>query len=53
MSVAKAPPDGYTLFFSTVGAVVITPNMRADLPYDVLRDFAPVTLVVATRSCWW
>ena len=45
-TVAKSPPDGYTLFLSTVGAVGITPNMRTDLPYDVLRDFAPVTLVV-------
>ena len=42
-SVAKAAPDGYTLFLSTVGAVAITPHMRTDLPYDTLRDFAPVT----------
>jgi tripartite-type tricarboxylate transporter receptor subunit TctC len=48
--VAKSPPDGYTLFLSTVGAVGITPNMRADLPYDVLRDFAPVTLVVRNTT---
>ena len=49
-SVAKAPPDGYTLFLSTVGAVAITPNMRTDLPYDVLRDFATVTLVVRNTT---
>ena len=48
--VAKSPPDGYTLFLSTVGAVAITPNMRNDLPYDVLRDFAPVTLVVRNTT---
>ena len=30
--VAKAEPDGYTLFFSTAGALSIIPNMRADLP---------------------
>jgi tripartite-type tricarboxylate transporter receptor subunit TctC len=48
--VAKSPPDGYTLFLSTVGAVGITPNMRTDLPYDVLRDFAPVTLVVRNTT---
>lgn len=48
--VAKSPPDGYTLFLSTVGAVAITPNMRADLPYDTLRDFAPVTLVVRNTT---
>ena len=49
-SVAKAPADGYTLFLSTVGAVAITPNMRTDLPYDVLRDFAAVTLVVRNTT---
>jgi len=49
-AVAKSPPDGYTLFLTTVGAVAITPNMRNDLPYDVLRDFAAVTLVVRNTT---
>ncbi len=49
-AVAKSQPDGYTLFLTTVGAVAITPNMRTDLPYDVLRDFAPVTLVVRNTT---
>ena len=49
-SVAKAAPDGYTLFLSTVGAVAITPHMRTDLPYDTLRDFAPVTMVVGNTT---
>jgi tripartite-type tricarboxylate transporter receptor subunit TctC len=40
--VAKAEPDGYTLFFTTVGAVAINPGLRHDLPYDPVRDFAPV-----------
>ena len=40
--VAKAEPDGYTLFFTTVGAVAINPGLRHDLPYDPLKDFAPV-----------
>jgi tripartite-type tricarboxylate transporter receptor subunit TctC len=44
--VAKSDPDGHTLFFTTSGAVAINPNMRADLPYDPVRDFAPVTLLV-------
>jgi tripartite-type tricarboxylate transporter receptor subunit TctC len=48
--VAKSQPDGYTLFLTTVGAVAITPNMRTDLPYDVLRDFAPVILVVRNTT---
>jgi tripartite-type tricarboxylate transporter receptor subunit TctC len=49
-AVAKSPPDGYTLFLTTVGAVAITPHMRNDLPYDVLRDFAAVTLVVRNTT---
>jgi tripartite-type tricarboxylate transporter receptor subunit TctC len=40
--VAKSEPDGYTLFFSTVGALAINPAFRADLPYDPVKDFAPV-----------
>src|SRR6185436_6564871 len=48
--VAKSAPDGYTLFLTTVGAVGITPHMRTDLPYDTLRDFAPVTLVVRNTT---
>jgi tripartite-type tricarboxylate transporter receptor subunit TctC len=40
--VAKAEPDGYTLFFTTVGAVAINPGLRKDLPYDPVKDFAPV-----------
>jgi tripartite-type tricarboxylate transporter receptor subunit TctC len=40
--VAQADPDGYTLFFTTVGAVAIAPAFRSDLPYDPLKDFAPV-----------
>jgi tripartite-type tricarboxylate transporter receptor subunit TctC len=42
--VAKAEPDGYTLFFTTVGAVAINPGLRSDLHYDPIRDFAPVGL---------
>ena len=40
--VAQSDPDGYTLFFTTVGAVAINPAFRSDLPYDPLKDFAPV-----------
>lgn len=48
--VAKSEPDGHTLFFSTSGALTINPNLRSDLPYDPLRDFAPVTLLVTTSE---
>src|SRR5262244_2669612 len=48
--VAKSEPDGHTLFLTTVGAVAITPGMRNDLPYDTLRDFAPITLIVRNTT---
>ena len=48
--VAKAEPDGHTIFLTTVGAVAITPHMRNDVPYNTLRDFAPVTLVVRNTT---
>lgn len=41
-TIAKAEPDGYSLFMSTVGAVAINPGLRKDLPYDPMRDFAPI-----------
>jgi tripartite-type tricarboxylate transporter receptor subunit TctC len=40
--VAQSDADGYTLFFTTVGAVAINPAFRSDLTYDPLKDFAPV-----------
>ena len=40
--VAKAAPDGYTLGMGPVGALAISPNMIAKMPYDILRDFTPV-----------
>jgi tripartite-type tricarboxylate transporter receptor subunit TctC len=47
-AVARAAPDGYTLFFATSAALVTNPFMMKALPYDPLKDFAPVALV--TRS---
>ena len=42
--VAKAAPDGYTLMMGSPGPLTINPNMNAKMPYDSLRDFAPVSL---------
>jgi tripartite-type tricarboxylate transporter receptor subunit TctC len=44
--VAKAEPDGYTLFFTTVGAVAINPALRSNLAYDPVKDFAPIGMAV-------
>jgi tripartite-type tricarboxylate transporter receptor subunit TctC len=42
---AKAPPDGYTLLFSSSAAVVINPLLNK-VSYDSARDYAPISLVV-------
>src|SRR5580658_2577522 len=43
--VAKSDPDGYSLFLTTAGAVTVSPHIMPSMPYDSLRDFAPVALV--------
>src|SRR5262249_843383 len=42
---AKAAPDGYTLFLGGVGSHALNPNLIEKLPYDPIRDFAPVVLL--------
>jgi tripartite-type tricarboxylate transporter receptor subunit TctC len=42
--VAKSAPDGYTLVMGTPGSMTINPNLTAKMPYDTLRDFAPISL---------
>jgi tripartite-type tricarboxylate transporter receptor subunit TctC len=46
---AQANPDGYTLFLGSVGNLAQNPALKAKLPYDPVRDFAPAALV-ATSS---
>jgi tripartite-type tricarboxylate transporter receptor subunit TctC len=48
--VARAEPDGHTLFMTTVGAVAVTPHLVAKPGYDPIRDFAPVSLVVRNTT---
>ena len=42
-AVAKSAPDGYTLLVGSAGTHAINPAVYANLPYDPLKDFAPVT----------
>ena len=44
---ARAPADGYTLFFTEPATFVINPHLYRKLPYDPIADFAPITVV-----CW-
>src|SRR3989441_1573833 len=44
--VAESEADGYTLFFTPVGAVAINPALHSNLPYDPVKDFAPVGMAV-------
>ncbi|MEO8441223.1 MAG: tripartite tricarboxylate transporter substrate binding protein [Betaproteobacteria bacterium] len=41
---AKSPPDGYTIMFGQTGPNSINPGLYARLPYDALKDFAPITM---------
>ena len=45
-AVAKSAPDGATLWLSSAGAVAMNPSLYDALPYDMQRDFAPVSVVV-------
>jgi tripartite-type tricarboxylate transporter receptor subunit TctC len=42
---AKAPPDGYTMVMGSSSNFGVNPTLYKNLPYDAVRDFAPVTLV--------
>jgi tripartite-type tricarboxylate transporter receptor subunit TctC len=44
--VAKAPPDGYTLIVSDAATFIMNPILHKNLPYDGLRAFTPITLLV-------
>ena len=48
--VAKAAPDGYTLVMGTVGTHAINGALYAKMPYDMVRDFAPVSLVASAPN---
>ncbi|NLD69357.1 MAG: tripartite tricarboxylate transporter substrate binding protein [Limnobacter sp.] len=48
--VAKSPADGYTLVMGTVGTHSINGSIFAKMPYDMTRDFAPISLIASTPN---
>ena len=48
--VAEAPPDGYTLLMATVSTHAINPGLYKKIPYDPVRDFAPIGQVGVTPT---
>lgn len=48
--VAKAAGDGYTILMGTVGTHAINQSLYAKLPYEPVKDFAPITLVAAVPN---
>src|SRR6202171_4158358 len=44
--VAHSKPDGYTILMGEVGNLTLGPAVRRSVPYDAVRDFAPITQLV-------
>jgi len=43
--VAKSPPDGYTMLVADIGSLAIAPSVVKELPFEPVKDFAPVVMV--------
>jgi tripartite-type tricarboxylate transporter receptor subunit TctC len=48
--VAKSPPDGYTLLMGGNSALVISPSLYDKLPYDPIKDFAPISQIFVAAN---
>jgi len=48
--VARANPDGYTVLMGTIAALAINPSLYGKLPFDPVKDLAPVTLAVDSTN---
>jgi tripartite-type tricarboxylate transporter receptor subunit TctC len=49
-AVAKSEPDGYTLALMPVGNAAVNPTLFANLPYDPVKDFAPITQLATVEN---
>ncbi|MBK8742436.1 MAG: tripartite tricarboxylate transporter substrate binding protein [Betaproteobacteria bacterium] len=50
--VARAAPDGYTLILGHIGTLAVNPYMFAKLPYDVNKDFIPISLLAKVPTVY-
>jgi tripartite-type tricarboxylate transporter receptor subunit TctC len=48
--VSKANPDGYTILLGTIAALAVAPHLNSKLPYDPLRDFAPISMATVSGN---
>jgi tripartite-type tricarboxylate transporter receptor subunit TctC len=48
--VAKSPPDGYTIMVTSLTTMAINATLYSKLPYDTLKDLAPVSLIVSVPN---
>jgi tripartite-type tricarboxylate transporter receptor subunit TctC len=48
--VARSAPDGYTLLVGSVGPLAVNQSLVKNMPYDTLRDFAPITLLAGVPN---
>jgi tripartite-type tricarboxylate transporter receptor subunit TctC len=48
--VAKSPPDGHTLLFGAAGNIGINPSLFSNMPYDPVRDLAPISLIAEVTN---
>ena len=48
--VSKATPDGYTILLGTIAALAVAPHLNSKLPYNPLRDFAPISMATVSGN---
>lgn len=47
-AVARAAPDGYTLVVGSVSSTIVPPVIQKNVPFDIMKDFAPVSVIAGT-----
>jgi tripartite-type tricarboxylate transporter receptor subunit TctC len=48
---ARSAPDGYTLYLGNIATLAINPHLYQKLPYDVAKDFMPISLAATISNC--